>query len=143
MSDERGLVGTIVDNVGDTYQQILWNPGGPAPVAETPDFIISPPDISGPEIAAPEPMSGAQLQTLVDINNHEAEVAAYDAAGIDTAPSADIGPPGDMGMDYTPSDAPIVAEDYEPQAAAIEAPDIAGPDISGPEIGPSEGPDMG
>jgi hypothetical protein len=159
MSEERGLIGTIVDNVGDTYQQILWNPGGAAPVAETPDFIISPPDISGPEIAAPEPMTDTQLQGVVmDVQEQNfAEAMAAPGPGdiampplIDMQTGQDftpisgpeIGPSADMGMDYTPADAPIVAEDYAPQGPAIEAPEISGPEI-GADIGPSEGPDMG
>lgn len=162
MSEERGLVGTIVDNVGDTYQQILWNPGGAAPVAETPDYIISPPDSTGPEIGAdigpPEPMTDTQLQGVVmDVQEQNFAEAMAAPTGADIGPPVvdmetgqdyapisgpEIAPSADMGMDYTPSDAPVVTEDYEPQSAAIEGPEISGPEI-GADIGPSEGPDMG
>ena len=146
MSEGRGFIETAWGEIGDTYQRVAWGPDSAAAAssAQTPEIegpVIGAPDIGGADIGPPEPMTDIQLQSVVmDVQeqNFAADIAAPDPGDI-------VGPPlVDMTtmQDFTPIDAPIVQDDYEPQAAAIEAPEISGPEISA-DIGPSEGPDMG
>lgn len=143
MSEDRGFIEETWGSIGEVYNQVAWGPNSPG-AAETPDIsgpVISI-DLSGGADIGPPEMNDVQLQTLSDQVNHEADVAAYEAAGMDIS-GPEIGPSADIGMDFTPSDAGFAPpEDYAPQQADISAPDISGPDISA-DIGPSEGPDMG
>jgi hypothetical protein len=84
MSDERSIediIGAgyealtpVAEDIGNTYQRVLWQDSGiRPPEASTPDMGIGLPEAA--DIAPLEPMTDAQLQTLVDIQNHAAEVA--------------------------------------------------------------------
>jgi hypothetical protein len=130
MSEERGLVGTIFDDVGETYQRALWQDSG-----------ITPPESATPDIGAPE-------IGLPEVQFQEEEIWPPDTRLTVTAePDAALaGEPGDVApaQDFTPIEAPIIDADYEDvtDQPAIEAPTDNGPDIGPPEPEP-EGPDMG